>query len=56
MPEFNCGGYKCYLKKLNARANACNPPVPQNGGNLTASSQGVYISSLFCSNACNNGC
>lgn len=67
MPEYNCGGYKCYLGKLKARTNACyydsvngatfDCAFPAKVGNVTTvSSQGVYISGLYCANSCNNNC
>lgn len=53
MPEYQGNGYKCYLKKLDARNNCVVNTPP--GKNLTAWSQGTYIQSLYCSYSCNNG-
>lgn len=52
MPENNCCGYKCYLNKVNARNNCIiNKPANKN---ITMSSAGVYVNSLYCSNNCGN--
>ena len=52
MPENNCCGYKCYLNKVNARNNCViNKPANKN---ITMSSTGVYVNSLYCSNSCGN--
>lgn len=51
MPENNCG-YKCYLNKLNSKNN-CVMIKPADK-NVTISSAGVYIKTLYCSNSCGN--
>lgn len=50
MPENDFNSYQCYIaQKRNANNCVINTP---SGKNVTCSSEGVYIQTLYCSNSC----
>lgn len=50
MPEFQHNGYKCYLNRT-CKRNNCVVSTPA-GKNVTSSSAGVYVNTLYCKNNC----